>query len=93
MNVEIGVEAALFPEKEYIIGIAVVVRQRFFGTGLNTFSRLIVLMYTTLVILPRLNCTLKAPFSRIAFRNNHSMANTTTLIYANNCAVHIRLFY
>jgi hypothetical protein len=26
MNVEIGAEAALFPEKEYINGIAVVVR-------------------------------------------------------------------
>jgi hypothetical protein len=28
MNVEIGVEAALFPEKEYINGIAVAVRDR-----------------------------------------------------------------
>ena len=28
MNVEIGTEAALFPEKEYIIGIAVAVWDR-----------------------------------------------------------------
>ncbi len=28
MNVEIGAEAALFPEKEYINGIAVAVRHR-----------------------------------------------------------------
>jgi hypothetical protein len=28
MNVEIGAEAALFPEKEYINGIAVAVQQR-----------------------------------------------------------------
>ena len=27
MNVKIGAEAALFPEKEYIIGIAVAVQQ------------------------------------------------------------------
>jgi hypothetical protein len=31
MNVEIGAEAALFPEKEYINGIAVAVQD---GTGL-----------------------------------------------------------
>jgi hypothetical protein len=29
MNVEIGAEAALFPEKEYINGIAVAVRKVF----------------------------------------------------------------
>jgi hypothetical protein len=36
MNVEIGAEAALFPEKEYINGIAVAVQQRPFFT----FARL-----------------------------------------------------
>jgi hypothetical protein len=31
MNVEIGAEAALFPEKEYINGIAVAVHDSFCG--------------------------------------------------------------
>jgi hypothetical protein len=33
MNVEIGAEAAQFPEKEYIIGIAVAVRQYSYNVG------------------------------------------------------------
>ncbi len=35
MNVEIGAEAALFPEKEYINGIAVAVQQTVSFTGIQ----------------------------------------------------------
>jgi hypothetical protein len=33
MNLEIGAEAALFPEKEYINGIAIAVHAAFIHTG------------------------------------------------------------
>jgi hypothetical protein len=42
MNVEIGAEAALFPEKEYIDGIAVAVRPAIgWLTGTTTRFRLV----------------------------------------------------
>ncbi len=42
MNVEIGAEAALFPEKEYIKGIFVAVREenQAAGTGLDLRARI-----------------------------------------------------
>jgi hypothetical protein len=42
MNVEIGAEAALFPEKEYISGIFVTVWDRGGGEVFNIFLRLAV---------------------------------------------------
>jgi hypothetical protein len=38
MNVEIGAEAALFPEKEYINGIAVAVKEIFYVKILPFFT-------------------------------------------------------
>jgi hypothetical protein len=35
MNVEIGADAALFPEKEYINGIAVAVQETVSSTGIQ----------------------------------------------------------
>ncbi len=38
MNVEIGAEAALFPEKEYIDGIAVAVRSASLGSLVGRYN-------------------------------------------------------
>ncbi len=38
MNVEIGAEAALFPEKEYISGIFVAVQRSSQGIGISQFE-------------------------------------------------------
>ncbi len=46
MNVKIGAEAALFPEKEYINGIAVAVCQNFFPYFLRTFQKYLFLNLT-----------------------------------------------
>jgi hypothetical protein len=39
MNVEIGAEAALFPEKEFINGIAVAVKHEIFGSRVFMLSK------------------------------------------------------
>ncbi len=66
MNVEIGAEAALFPEKEYINGIAVAVCAELILSALNFSSLLYSVLYCMYFEAVSPACTMKLFCDRIA---------------------------